>query len=73
MREYALNIGLRNSSAAITSVSESKDKKNIKDIPFYQYQMNDRDIVILNTHHVHWVDFVKADTKRVVISYNLKV
>jgi hypothetical protein len=73
LREYALNIGLKNSSNAITNVSESKDKKRTKDIPSYQYQMNDRDVVILNTHHAHWVDVIKDDTKRIIISYNLKV
>jgi hypothetical protein len=72
LREYALNIGLKNTSNGITNVSESKDKKNVKGVPSYEFQMNDGDVVMLNTHHAHWVNLIDTNVKRYIISYNLK-
>ena len=73
LREYALNIGLKNTNNGITNVSESRDKKNVKDVPSYKFQMNDGDVVMLNTHHAHWVDLVDISIKRYIISYNLNI
>jgi hypothetical protein len=73
LREYALNIGLKNTYNGITGVSESTDKKNITGIPHYEFQMHDGDVVLLNTHHAHWVNLVDINVKRYIISYNLKI
>lgn len=72
LREIGINIGLKNSSNAITSVSESKNQNNVNSIPFYQYRLDDGDVLILNTHHAHWIEPIDINIKRYIISYNLK-
>lgn len=72
LREFAVNIGLKNSSNAITTVSESKNPGNVYGMTHYRYQQQDGDVVILNTHHAHWVDPIDCNVKRYQISYNLK-